>query len=232
MLQGDIDGAVLTAPKPAKRITLGMMLRWAYNSQMVDVLSGRLIDEDQHAFVIGEPPGVASSRFSALGTRVDNAGSNRFARNEIHPDAELLHDHVLALGPIYARLVIHYGKTGMHPEPETAIARPRPASIRGDRIGQGIWRGEACRYRIEVAETIVERKEHYIERGRKGVELAYTEIIRHEVLFCPVEWWPDIAWVEATNQVAEHWDDALARLRDSLSRVDFISHEIIGEGVL
>jgi hypothetical protein len=78
-----------------------------------------------------------------------------------------------------------------------------------------------------VAETIVERKEHYIERGRKGVELAYTEIIRHEVLFCPVEWWPDVAWVQATNQVAEHWNDALARLRDSLSGIAFRDHLIV-----
>jgi hypothetical protein len=220
------DGASAAA-RAKKRITLGLMLRWAYGAPQVDVLSGKLIDDDQHAFIVGERPAGLVSNFSALGTRVDNSGSNRFARNDVHPDAELLHDRVLALGSIYARLVIHYGRTGMHPEPETAIARPRLPSIRGDRIGQGVWRGEECQYRVELLETIVERKEHHIDRGRKGVELAYTEIIRHEVLFCPVEWWPDIAWVEATNQVAEHWHDALARLRDSLSGIAFRDHTIV-----
>jgi hypothetical protein len=132
--------------RPHKRITLGLMLRWAYGAQQVDVLSGKLIEDDQHAFIVGERPAGLVSNFSVLGTRVDNSGSNRFARNDVHPDAELLHDHVLALGAIYARLVIHYGKTGMHPEPETAIARPRPPSIRGDPH----WAGRLARRGVPV----------------------------------------------------------------------------------
>lgn len=220
-----MDGAPAIA---RKRVTLKEMLRWAYNRQQVDSLTGKMIDGDQVAFLPGFDGGVApGTAFNALGTRVDCAGSNRFARNEVHPDAEKLHDLVLGLGAIDARLVIQFGHTGAHPETQESIPRPLPVLMRGDRIGQGVWRGEATRYRIDVAEVMIERRPVYIDHGRKGVKLSHYETTRTEVEFCPIEWWPDPAWVAAVNGVAEYWQRVTAKLKAAIGGVEFADHEVV-----
>lgn len=229
-----MDGAVamMLEERQLKRVSLKEMLRWAYNSQMVDVLSGKLIDDDQHAFVVGETASDLVSHFSNLGTRVDNAGSNRFAKNDVHPDAELLHDKVLELGKIDARLVVQFGKTGMFPEPELPVAHPAPV-MAGDHYKIANWRGEQRRIRLKLEEVILDEKQTWVEKGRKGVELAYTELIRTEVYSCPIVWHPDPQWCAVTIAVAEHWERVMATLRASLAGMladaageRFLAHEL------
>lgn len=215
-----------------KRVSLKEMLRWAYNRQQVDSLTGKIIGEDQNAFSIGAVGGDIVSRFSALGTRVDSAGSNRFAKNDVHPDAELLHDHVLELGPIDARLVIQFGHTGWFPEQELPEAHPARV-VPGDRFGIGVWHGEKRRIREAVSEVVTERVETYANKGRKGVELVYTEIVRTEVLYCPLEWHPDPRWCAVTLDVADHWRRVTEALKTSIRAMfededggRFTEHEI------
>jgi hypothetical protein len=207
-----------------KRVSLKEMLRWAYNRQQVDTLSGKLIEGDQQAFTIGEYGIGIAAAFSALGTRVDSAGSTRFAKNDVHPDAELLHDRVIELGPIDARLVVQFGHTGTFPEPMVSVARPRPLVLRTDRQGKGRWHGEGCEFRLDVAEIV------FVEKIIYGCR----ELVPVEVEFCPIEWWPDPAYVAAVNGIADYWERTMMKLRKDIVAMladpkgaRFVAHEIV-----
>lgn len=123
--------AIDAPARSKKRVSLKEMIRWAYGRQMVDVLTGRTLDDSPecwHSFVAGfvADSALRALRAGQLGTAVDCGGSARFARNDVHPDAEALHDSVLELGPIGARLVIEFGHKGTFPEPEEPVAHPVP----------------------------------------------------------------------------------------------------------
>ena len=267
----------LGATRAIKRLSLSEMLRWAYNRQQVDSLTGKTLDraEDElFAFTPGYSSDgtVAIMARGELGSAIDCAGSNRFARNDVHPDAEALHDCVLELGPIDARLVVEFGHTGRFPEPTVATPRPRPflqnimsggggdgrrrreqrglAKVKGedlapgaieaweardgdphplppDRCGRGVVDGAVTLFAIAVAEIIREKVPVYIHAGRGKMKLSHYEERVDVVEYCPIEWWPDLAWVEAVNGIAEHWQRVLAKLKARLREVIFRDHELV-----
>ncbi len=259
-----------------KRVTLKEMLRWAYNRQQVDSLTGKTLDAAKDELLPFVPlrssdGAAAILARSKLGAAIDCSGSNRFARNEVHPDAEALHDAVLSLGAIDARLVVEFGHTGRFPEPTAAIARPRPFiqaiesggggttarqrerparahangsalavgqieswAVEGeapaprprDRCGRGVFQGEVTFFSVAVAETIRERVPIFVGAGRGKMKLSHYEETVTEVEYCPIDWWPDLAWVQAVNGIAEHWERVLAKLRHELAPVEFRNHVI------
>lgn len=223
-----------------RSISLKEFLRWAYNRQQVDTLTGKLIDGDQQAFTVGEGSEIVS-RFSALGTHIDNGGSTRFARNDVHPDAELLHDRVLELGAIDARLVIQFGHTGWFPEPQAPSCFPAPPA-KGDLYKMVTWQGEERRCKVKVAGRVDEIKEVWEHDGRKGARLAYVEHHPQDVFVWLFEYHPDPRWCAATQDIAAHWAGVMAALKASIramlagpefiadsdggQRQRFIEHEI------
>jgi len=112
-----------------KPVSIKELLRWTYGRQLADLFSIHTLDEKSEPR--GTLPGFLSwaQRFrtlAELGAAVDCSSSSRFARGDLHPDAELVHGAVLERGPIYARLLIEFGRTGILPEREIPIARPVP----------------------------------------------------------------------------------------------------------
>lgn len=267
---------IATTARERKRIPLKEMLRWAYNRQQVDSLTGKTLDNAKDELFPFTPGYSADGTAQILargelGTAIDCAGSNRFARNDVHPDAEALHDIVLELGPIDARLVVDFGHTGRFPEPMTAIPRPRPfmqhvisggggdarrrREVPGlakrlgrdlaadaiesweaqpgdkrpmppDRCGYGMVQGHRELISIAVAEIIRERVPQYIYAGRGKMKLSHYDEVITEVEYCPLEWWPDLAYVAAVNGIAEHWDRVIVKLLERLSGARFVEHEI------
>ena len=222
------------------RMTLEAMLRWAYGLQMVDVMTGKTVhahdDREMVEFHETSLDGIASLAGEARRIKLAGAGRARWHPGlDVHPDAELLHDEVLALGPIDADLVIRFGYTGTHPEPVTAQPRPAPAlpsvevieggkRFMGDRQGRCTFDGEIVLYRIAVSEVVYESRDVYRAGGKRGFKFSHTEIIRTEVEYCPVFWWPDPVWVQAVNGIHQRWIEIMNRLRVAVSRVTFKNH--------
>lgn len=51
--------------------------------------------------------------------------------------------------------------------------------------------------------------------------------VRHEVLVCPLDWWPDLAWYEMVVATHERWRAIAARLEEKLKGVVSAEHELI-----
>lgn len=209
-------------------------LRWAYSRQMVDVVTGKRLSEGEPRERHGaSADGIAHLlRIKALGCRVDGGRGSGGADFDCHPDAETIHDAVLSLGDINARLVVEFGYTGMHPQPSTPKAQPCPASpgienvvgdVRevGDRVGHGLIDGVRTFFRIAVAEVVVTSKPVYRKVGRGKLQLSHFERTRHEVEYCPVTWWPDPVWCEAVNGIHAHWLKVLGQLSERLQDAPF-----------
>lgn len=214
------------APPPEKkRVSLKEMLRWAYNRQQVDILTGKTLDPEEAVIIErGSDSCERVARSGVLGIVADG-GRNRFIRNEVHPDAEALHDKVIELKPIDARLVVQFGHTGWFPEP--MVSEPRPVPMSGHGRGawedekRGRWRGEPMRYCIR---RVVE-KERVAAYDLKGRFLRWDE--RPLFLeYCPIEYWPDPSFVTAANGMADYWERVMAVLRARVADVIFVAHEI------
>jgi hypothetical protein len=221
-------------------MTLAEALRWAYSRQMVDVVTGkRLSDGEDGERRAASADGIARlMRVKALGCRVDGGGGAWGASLVCHPDAERIHDAVMALGEINARLVIEFGYTGLYPEPCVPRAEPCPASPGiehvvdgtrevGDRVGRGVFDGAVTFFRIAVAEVVIERRPVYRKVGRGKLQLSHVDERRHEVEYCPIRWWPETVWAEAVNGIHAHWQGVLATLAEKLRGVAMAGVEIV-----
>jgi hypothetical protein len=105
--------------------------------------------------------------------------------------------------------------------------RPMPPDRPGERCGRGVVNGEVTFISIATAEIIRERVPVFIGAGRGKMKLSHYEEIVTPVEYCPVEWWPDLAWVAAVNGIAEHWERVMAKLKGSLRAIIFTEHELV-----
>src|ERR1041385_6099578 len=103
-----------TPIRERKRIALEDMLRWAYSRQHVDTMTGKTVhghdDRDDREIHETSLDGIASLGGEVV--RLSPAGGGKRTWHpglDVYPDAELLHEQVLALGPIDAELVIRFG---------------------------------------------------------------------------------------------------------------------------
>jgi len=210
-----------------KRMSLKEALRWCYSRQLV-----HLRDEGDPRKALTRRMADSVVRVMARAETGVGAGTIPAVPLSFHPDAEAIHNAVLALGPIYARLVIEFGCTGVYPEPCEPVFMPQDflpnVGSHWEREGQGVWRGEHRRFRITADETVVHEVPLYRSAGRRGgVKVVGWETQRIPVEFCPVVVVPDAAWCAAVNGIAEHWDRAMAMLRAELAGVALRDHEVI-----
>jgi hypothetical protein len=213
-----------------KRMSLKEALRWSYSRQLV-----HLRDEG------ADPRAALTRRMSDSVVRVMARAETGIGLGTLppvplsfHPDAEAIHNAVLALGPIYSRLVIEFGCTGVHPEPCEPVFMPQEflpnVGSQWERESQGVWRGEHRKFRITADETVVDEVPLYRSAGRRGgVKVVGWETRRLPVEYCPVVVVPDPAWCAAVNGIAEHWERALTLLRCELEKVQLRDHEIVSE---
>jgi hypothetical protein len=218
-----------------KRVSLKAMLRWSYGQQMVHL---REQGEDRDHILLSADTADSAARVMMRAAVGIGRGTVAAIPLEFHKDAERLHDAVLALPAPFPSLIIGFGRTGWHPEPCEVFARPqrflpnignrfeRPGDELVERRGMGYWQGEFVLYRIAAKESVVERVPIYAAAGRGRVKQVAVEEVRTPVEFCPVEWWPDPAYVRAVNAIAESWARAIALLTAALAAVAFQDHEI------
>jgi len=88
------------------------LLAWTYQRQRADIVSRR----QGAVFLPGHPSNVAMlQRHASLGTRIDCAGSWVHDKNELHPDADAVHEAVMRLPGDQCGLVLSHGKGGTRP---------------------------------------------------------------------------------------------------------------------
>ena len=182
-------------------ITLAALLGWTYRRQKADVMSGRGLRETESDFAADGPPirrrsgcGCAQiETVAALGIRLVPGVAQR---GSLHPDAEAVHDAVIALARDDAEgamLLRRYGRTDDRPDWAPGPQEFEPLRDGRDRIVQD---------RYDEVVRLRDRK------GRERlVPLHYCPLVRH----------PSDEWVAMVRAEYRLWFAALERLEGLLS---------------
>lgn len=191
-----------------KAVTLEAFLRWCYGAQLADRITGRsLFEAERRADNAGgyapapsrhtQDGSLSVARHAALGTAIDG-GRGATVMQDCHPDAEALHDLVLARPWHQAGLIVQFGRTGLAPEIPVGEPRPRPLlEFDGRRFVPRI----VSRYNFQASSTLT---------------------------WCMLVWSPDVREIEHARSLYAAWYGALAALLEDLPGVQFRSHEVTG----
>jgi hypothetical protein len=150
------------------------ILRWTYQDQAADTVTARVVSGLY-------PAGCRSNlltvqRNGQLGTQIDCSGNDWQGGNDLHPDAETVHDAVCCLSPLEIGLVIHHAKTAGRPDC-MAGKTPRPVPVlRGN--GKPL---------IEYHDAAGRRPSHCVLRY--DPEPGHVEFLRETYLV----WWGALA---------------------------------------
>lgn len=202
----------LGRPAPAKReLRLEALLGWAYRQQQA-----HRILYDQRDWLLWA---------------MDEGGylSNPRDRRQVHYDAALVHEAVLALGTEAAARIIECAVTGMWPElveDEDARFYPVEPSDKYDDFGRHV-RGDGSRfqYLIRTAEIVSVPQEEYELAGRKKMRRAKAASWEQvPVRYCPLRWEPEPEYVEAENRRVAAWQEAREALIAALRDAPFRDH--------
>lgn len=111
-----------------KVVDVEEILRWTYQDQAADAVTKRVVAGLYPAGCKSNLMGI--ERNGLLGTKIDCGGLVPVASNDLHPDAEAVHDAVCALGvPLWTGLLITYAKEGGRPDWMEG-EEPRPIAVR------------------------------------------------------------------------------------------------------
>jgi hypothetical protein len=187
-----------------REVTAEWLLRWVYQRQRADMITGRhLTPAEAAAERWGQPERFESldgtawvARHAAIGCKIDGGRIPGIA-DPLHPDAEVVHDLVLGLGWARAGLLVHYGKTGEAPQLPGA-ARLRPV----EEWSRGRWRLKITR--------------------------AYDRDLRCSRRWCHVVQVPDHRAVEAARDRYSAWHAACMALRTALAAVELRDYAVSG----
>lgn len=189
------------------------LLVWTYQRQRADVMSGKGLhtieaiateDDDYHGGWSGDGC-AALEQCGALGAIIPGTGHMQYP--ELHPDAERVHDAVVALSQdnwLGAMLLRRYGRQGgapqwrVHQEWEPVLVDGKPAVL--------------------IAEHVMVGYPHRITR-------------RVAVTYCPIQRYPSDDWVELVRSEFRAWLKALVELKVSLSGRELVRWSIDRIGV-
>jgi hypothetical protein len=117
-----------------RQVTVEQLLLWAYTAQRVVEITGRSLFAGEErgswadeTFRNSADGCVQIGRNAELGCTVDGGSPIRGIAQPLHPDAELVHDVVLAMPWHQAGMLIVFGRTGNAPQPPPA-PRYRPVT--------------------------------------------------------------------------------------------------------
>lgn len=227
-----------------RELTLWEMLVWSYRDQRVDDLTGRSL----HAIEAAADgvhrrqrsrDGVARlQEIGALGAYVAGTTGSWGGSAECHPDAELLHDTVLALGKrnwLGALAIMQHARMGERPERNTAIPVPGPAppNRRTDEYERARIAGRLVDVKVCVAERVREAVPVLDGRGRRKYRIVHGEKVAeaeagpmHEVRYCPLEWNPPLEIIDIENGTLRLFEEAMEQLAAMLAATRFRNHRI------
>ncbi len=200
----------------AEPITAVGLLTWVYRDQKADVMSGK----ELHAAETGTADSetyhggwsadgcAAIAEIARVGAIVRGTGQHQYPA--LHPDAEAVHDRVVALSrtdPLGARLLLVHGRRGDTPEFGTTIPAPGPVRRR-----TGNNRLQIVEDATLPGNSHLERRERRIRgtarRSRVWVEVHYP--------FCPLSYSPSFEAAAETQAEYQAWWRALARVAAGL----------------
>lgn len=208
-----------------ERTTVVDLLRWTYRQQKADRMSGAGL----HGLEIaadGGAWGIFGGSSSNAATIEMNGRLGCIIRStawqqnySLHPDAETVINAVSALSSVNragAALVRRHAIADEAPHWCSTMPTPEPTYRWNVRQGREDMIEDA------VAETVTLREQRRDDRGR----LMWTDDgfpvdtwVRFEVLFCPLRYWPDPAFIAQCRAEYRAWHGALITLKSMLSRL-------------
>jgi hypothetical protein len=220
-------------PSPVRHLSLEELLVWTYRDQATDRMSHRSLEGLEAAADGEERRGRSADgcaqmvAVGALGVRVDEFGGCWGASAEVHPDADLVHEAVLSLGLVDARLLIDHARRGDRPERCTATPRPVPteADSRAERYYVATVEGGR---EIRVKLCTAERVAVWVKRPGLAHRYAAPVLQTIDVEYSAISWEPDPHFVALVNAVHERWARALHRLDAALKGAAFKQHVVSG----
>ncbi|MDB5358864.1 MAG: hypothetical protein JWO51_161 [Rhodospirillales bacterium] len=227
--------------------TLWQALVWAYRRQCVDVMASRslldmerAIDGDVRGGQSGDGVATLMGR-GRLGCTIDGcSGFDGVAVAPCHPDAELLHDLVMALSGQSSALIIEYARKGEQPEPSYATPAPlmtHPDLMNADRTLRDKYEvalidGKRVPYKIISVARERETVPVFEHRGRAGKVQVGTQDVIVDVLFAPIEWWPALGLIDMSNEIHRLWVEAMRSLWSSVRSASFRDRSLTDEGFM
>lgn len=206
-------------------IDVEALVRWTYEVQCADVIIGSgvgLFPGEAYAdgvwgvFGGGGDSYERVKRVAVLGCRVDGGG---FRRGDLHPDAELVHDAVMAL-VVYARSaalnVLQFGIAGCRPDwREHAATRWESCETRRRRKGDlgPVYKHDPDRVPV-----------YEYAKGAKG---------GHRPLYCPIRLIDHPLSIEYSRRVYASWHGGLVALKVvfAANQERLSAHTVTGPGV-
>jgi len=191
-----------------EEITMVELLTWTYRRQKADLMTAKPLHLPE-APAPTPPPAwsrdgcVAVARDALLGARIPTTAAAQ--RPTLHPDADAVHDRVVARSiadPLGAMLLLRHGRSGEPPTWGAEIPRPEPVTRHRDG-------------REEIIEDATLPGQSHLERRRpaKGVAAAWVEVFHP---YCPLEYWPSVAVIDQTRLEYAMWRAALVAVFDVL----------------
>lgn len=179
------------------------VLWWVYQEQRADIVENK-VRGDLLGFGETSRCGCASvARIQELGIRPDVLGYDNCA---IHPDAEIIHAEVMALGLMTWGLIVGHAKAGTRPEdPRGVIIKMEPVYRANGKIRK-IWDHNnnwvGCRVRsTNSLENVNYMKDLYF-RWFDGMEKLARNLADREGLLCHYRPSPPGAWAPPSDWAA------------------------------
>lgn len=198
-------------PEQVRYLDLWSLCVWAYRDQRV----GRALAGTMAVFewMIGE----AEPEY--IGTTTPR----------LHADAVAVHGAVVELGELAAQRIIEAAQTGTRPEPSamTPVAYPMEPRYGGE-SGWFLRDGRRVPYRIIVKERVTISEPVYRRRGRHRMAHADEQLVTYPVEYCPLDWSPDPAYLDFSNDLYRQWVTAMAALATMLEGVQLRRHRLTG----
>lgn len=102
---------------------------WTYQQQAADRVVAR--QGGRYYPSSGGDSAAAVARRMSIGVAVDCAGSAAYDAGHLHPDADLVHAHVVGFPSLVAGMIIRHGRAGTRPDWEEEGVQLRPI-LRGN----------------------------------------------------------------------------------------------------
>ncbi len=199
-----------------EKITAVALLTWVYRDQKADLMSGKdLCTAEAEAADPAEYHGgwsgdgcAAVAQMGRVGAIIRGTGHRQ--RPALHPDAEAIHDLVVALSrtdPLGARLLRYHGRHADRPDFWDAVPAPGPVHRR-----TGNNRLKVIEDATLPGNSHLERRTRRI-RGTNRREPVWIEVFHP---FCPLRYVPSFEAVDEARAKYRVWWQALARIAAAL----------------
>lgn len=221
---------------------------WTYRIQRVQTALDQALFDAEQALDSGRDVARSSTcgvhameRLNLYGTFIDGGGPLWGVSGEVHPDAEAVHNAVLALPDRLAAVsVVTYARLG-EPPPWVPTTQ-KLKKLRRDGKGRAhMVSAEWVPYplRSAVADWLLQRGESVVTRaGRSRIaqeEAGFTfrptdDGHGREVLqrWCPLELQPSTAWIENVNGAYRLWHGGMMALLAALIDKPLRDHAVQG----